>query len=156
MKIYLDVCCLCRPFDNHRDTRIRLETEAVLAILKRCSADWDLITSSAVLYEIGLISDPQRKANALRLTDRAAEVIRVDDDLLARAETLEASGIMGMDAVHIACAEKARSVFLTTDDDLVRIMKKNTPGITISFGNPLHWLIEVNRDGDEDDRTDSD
>ena len=31
MKIYLDVCCLCRPFDNHRDTRIRLETEAVLA-----------------------------------------------------------------------------------------------------------------------------
>jgi len=30
MKIYLDVCCLCRLFDNHRDTRIRLEAEAVL------------------------------------------------------------------------------------------------------------------------------
>jgi len=49
MKIYLDVCCLCRLFDNHRDTRVRLEAEAVLSILKRCSLDWELVTSTAVL-----------------------------------------------------------------------------------------------------------
>ena len=148
MKIYLDVCCLCRPFDNHRDTRIRLETEAVLAILKRCSLDWELVTSSAVLYEIGLISDPQRKANAFRLTDRASEVIRIDAALLARAEELEASGIMGMDAVHIACAEKSGSILLTTDDELVRIMKKNPLCTSICVDNPLHWLMEVNHNGD--------
>lgn len=148
MKIYLDVCCLCRLFDNHRDTRIRLEAEAVLSILKRCSRDWELVTSRAVLYEIGLISDPQRKANAFRLTDRASEVIQIDNALLVRAEELEASGIMGMDAVHIACAEKTGSVFLTTDDELVRVMKKNTPRISICVDNPLHWLMEVNQNGD--------
>ncbi len=70
MKIYLDVCCLCRLFDNHSDTRVRLDAEAVLAILKRCSLDWELVTSSAVLYEIGLISDPGKRSQALRLIQR--------------------------------------------------------------------------------------
>jgi hypothetical protein len=31
MKIYLDVCCLCRPFDDHSETRVQLEAEAVLS-----------------------------------------------------------------------------------------------------------------------------
>ena len=147
MKIYLDVCCLCRPFDNHRETRIRLETEAVLAILKRCSLDWELVTSTAVLYEIGLVADPQRKANAMRLTERARGTIRIDDALLSRAEEFEVIGVMGMDAVHIACAEKAGAVLLTTDDELVRIMKKNATCTTIRVDNPLHWLMEMNQHG---------
>lgn len=148
MKIYLDVCCLCRPFDNHSDTRVRLETEAVLSILKRCSLDWELITSTAVLYEIGLISDPTRRSHALRLIQRARETIRVDDILLSRAEEFENLGVMGMDAVHIACAEKAGAVLLTTDDDLVKIMKKNALRTSVCADNPLHWLIEVNQHGE--------
>jgi predicted nucleic acid-binding protein len=147
MKIYLDVCCLCRPFDNHRETRIRLETEAVLSILKRCSLDWELVTSTAVLYEIGLVGDPQRKANALRLTERACGTIRIDEDLLSRAEEFEEIGVMGMDAVHIACAEKAGAILLTTDDELVRIMKKNATYTSIRVDNPLHWLMEMNQHG---------
>jgi hypothetical protein len=31
--IYLDVCCLNRPFDDQTQERIRLEAEAVLHIL---------------------------------------------------------------------------------------------------------------------------
>ena len=148
MKIYLDVCCLCRLFDNHRDTRVRLEAEAVLSILKRCSLDWELVTSTAVLYEIGLISDPTRRSHALRLIQRARETIRVDDMLLSRAEEFENLGVMGMDAVHIACSEKAGAVLLTTDDDLVKIMKKNTLRTSIRADNPLHWLMEVNQHGE--------
>jgi hypothetical protein len=34
LRIYLDVCCLNRPFDNQVQDRVRLEAEAVLAILK--------------------------------------------------------------------------------------------------------------------------
>lgn len=148
MKIYLDVCCLCRPFDNHSDTRVRLETEAVLTILKRCSLDWDLVTSTAVLYEIGLISDPTRRSHALRLIQRARETVRVDDRLLARAEEFENLGVMGMDAVHIACSEKISAVLLTTDDDLVKIMKKNALRTSVHADNPLHWLMEVNQHGE--------
>jgi predicted nucleic acid-binding protein len=148
MKIYLDVCCLCRLFDNHSDTRVRLEAEAVLSILKRCSLDWELVTSTAVLYEIGLISDPGRQSHALRLLQRARETILVDEILLSRAEEFEVRGVMGMDAVHIACAEKADAVLLTTDDDLVKIMKKNTLHTSIHADNPLHWLMEVNHHGE--------
>ncbi len=148
MKIYLDVCCLCRPFDNHSDTRVRLETEAVLTILKRCSLDWEMVTSTAVLYEIGLISDPTKRSHILRLIQRACETIRVDDVLLSRAEEFENLGVMGMDAVHIACSEKVGAVLLTTDDDLVKIMKKNALRTSVHADNPLHWLMEVNQHGE--------
>jgi len=148
MKIYLDVCCLCRPFDNHSDTRVRLETEAVLSLLKRCSLDWELVTSTAVLYEIGLIGDPTKRSHALRLIQRARETIRVDDILLSRAEEFENRGVLGMDAVHITCAEKAGAVLLTTDDDLVKIMKKNALRTSVCADNPLHWLMEVNSHGE--------
>ncbi|UUX92296.1 hypothetical protein [Methanoplanus endosymbiosus] len=52
MKIYLDVCCLCRPFDDQTSYRISMEAEAVTAILNRCMADWKLIGSEVIDYEI--------------------------------------------------------------------------------------------------------
>ncbi len=148
MRIYLDVCCLCRPFDNHDITRVRLESEAVLAIIRRSSLDWELISSTAILYEIGSINDPVKKSHIIRLTGRAREIIRVDADLLLRADTKEKTGIMGMDAIHLACAEKAGAVFLTTDDEVIRIMKAHSKDISVRVDNPLHWLTEVNLNGE--------
>jgi predicted nucleic acid-binding protein len=148
MRIYPDVCCLCRPFDNHNDTRIRLESEAVLAIIRRCSLDWDLITGTAVLYEISSINDPVKKSHVIQLTGRAREIIRVDANLLLRADMIEKTGIMGMDAIHLACAEKAGAVFLTTDDEVNRIMKAHSQDISVRVDSPLHWLTEVNLNGE--------
>ncbi len=34
MKIYLDVCCLNRPFDDQTQDRIHLEAETILTIMK--------------------------------------------------------------------------------------------------------------------------
>ncbi|MCX6690221.1 MAG: hypothetical protein NTZ39_11135 [Methanoregula sp.] len=53
-----------------------------------------------------------------------------------------------MDAVHIACTEKAGAVLLTTDDVLVKIMTKNILRISIRADNPLYWLMEMNRHGE--------
>ena len=36
LRIYLDVCCLNRPFDEQTQDRVRLETEAILTILSHC------------------------------------------------------------------------------------------------------------------------
>jgi predicted nucleic acid-binding protein len=99
-----------------------------------------------VLYEIGLIGDPVKRSHIVGLTSRARETIRVDENLLSRAEEIENDGIMGMDAIHIACAEKAGAVFLTTDDDVIRIMKKHIPDISIRVDNPLRWFMELNHD----------
>ena len=34
VRIYIDTCCLNRPFDDQTQDRIHLETEAILIILK--------------------------------------------------------------------------------------------------------------------------
>jgi len=49
-KIYLDVCCLNRPFDDQTQARIRLEAEAVLIILAQCeTGHWEWIGSAEQL-----------------------------------------------------------------------------------------------------------
>ena len=53
MRIYLDTCCLNRPFDNQNDARISLETEAIKTILNRCEqGEWHLINSEVLELEI--------------------------------------------------------------------------------------------------------
>jgi len=36
MKIYLDACCLSRPFDDQSQQKIYLESQAILFILSKC------------------------------------------------------------------------------------------------------------------------
>jgi hypothetical protein len=51
MRIYLDMCCLKRPFDDQSQPRIRLETETVMALLAAESATVDYIRSAALRLE---------------------------------------------------------------------------------------------------------
>ncbi|HPZ08922.1 MAG TPA: hypothetical protein PL110_12455 [Candidatus Eremiobacteraeota bacterium] len=39
MKIYLDTCCLNRPFDDQTQDRNRLEAEAIMIILLNLASD---------------------------------------------------------------------------------------------------------------------
>jgi hypothetical protein len=49
-RIYLDVCCLNRPFDDQTQDRVHLEAEAVILILTHCQAgEWEWISSEAVI-----------------------------------------------------------------------------------------------------------
>jgi hypothetical protein len=51
MRIYVDMCCLKRPFDDQSQPRIRLESEAVLALLAAESATVDFIRSASLRLE---------------------------------------------------------------------------------------------------------
>lgn len=52
-KIYLDVCCLQRPFDDQTQPRVRLEAEAIKLILGRVEqGEFEWLTSEVVDYEI--------------------------------------------------------------------------------------------------------
>ncbi len=58
MRIYLDSCSLQRPLDDQTQARIRVETEAVLAILAATQAgDIVLLNSEALEYEMWRIPD---------------------------------------------------------------------------------------------------
>jgi len=51
MKIYMDVCCLNRPFDDQKQDRIRVESDAVLAIrlnIQKQTYFWPLIKTCCV------------------------------------------------------------------------------------------------------------
>lgn len=51
--VYLDVCCLNRPFNDQTQDRIRLESAAVLTVLKRVGyGRLLLIGSTAIQAEI--------------------------------------------------------------------------------------------------------
>lgn len=55
-RIYLDACCLNRPFDEQTQPRIALETQSILSILSQCeSGIGKLITSTALEVNASLI-----------------------------------------------------------------------------------------------------
>ncbi|HIJ07463.1 hypothetical protein [Methanocalculus sp.] len=150
MKIYLDVCCLCRPFDNQLVPRIRYESEAVIAILNRCSVDWTLIWSYAIIYEVSKIIDGQKNQYLSNLRDRAEICIMVDGAIKNRAELFMGCGIKALDALHLSCAERAGvDFFITTDDKLKNIMSRYRDISTVKVVNPAQWYQEVVDDESE-------
>ena len=73
-KIYLDVCCLNRPFDDWRQDRVRFEGEAVLSILERIRVqNWQLISSEAIEAELERLPNPDKLANILNLLAFASD-----------------------------------------------------------------------------------
>jgi predicted nucleic acid-binding protein len=117
-RIYVDVCCLNRPFDDQRQARIRLEAEAILMMLTRCEAgDWEWISSEVVDFEIRQTPDAERRRRTQVLASHAHQYVAVGQAEIERALQLETWGISACDALHLACAESAGTeVFLTSDD----------------------------------------
>jgi len=149
-RIYLDVCCLCRPFDDQTVHRIRMETEAITEILKRCMTDWELVGSEAIESEIFEISDEERRENVESVLQFAQSRVEVDDEVEAIARQYHRYGLDPFDALHLACAQCAGAIFLTTDDTLIKSIKKHKDKITTGVQNPVQWLMEVTMDGSKD------
>jgi len=142
MKIYLDVCCLNRPFDDQTSDRIHMEAEAILTILKHVeSSDWVLIGSGVINYEISKTVDKEIKKRLQLLAQGASIFIPIDQKVQLRATQIQAFGIRTYDALHIACAETGEAdVMLSTDDKLIKIAKRNIEKFHIEIKNPLAWL----------------
>jgi len=143
-KIYLDACCLNRPFDDQAQDRIHLEAEAVLLILTHIeSGHWQWIGSEALHYEIGQIPDAERKLRVELMTIAVAQTVLIEASEEARARQLEALGFHALDALHLSCAESGGAdVFLTTDDRLLRLAIRLSTQLCLRVANPLKWLQE--------------
>jgi predicted nucleic acid-binding protein len=145
LKIYLDVCCLNRPFDDQSQARIRLEAEAVLIVLARCEVGaWAWVGSEVIEFEIKQTPDPERMRRTHVLASHAHRSVSVGKAEIKRAQQLEGWGISAFDALHLACAESGGAdVFLTTDDQLLRQAAAHSDELRIQVENPLTWLGEV-------------
>ena len=62
---------------------------------------------------------------------------------ISRSMELGQFGFKAFDALHIACAEKAKAdVLLTTDDKLLKTAQREQQSLHVQVANPLSWLME--------------
>lgn len=140
--IYLDVCALCRPFDDQRYVRIRLESEAVNMILNKVRFKKIKLAVSPVHHkEIEDISDPIERHNILSLFDNYGELIKVDlKNTRRRAEHHFSAGFGVADAAHLSFAEAVSADFVTCDDRLLKKCLKSN--LNIWCGDPLQYCVK--------------
>jgi len=144
-KIYFDTCCLNRPFDDQTQARVRLEAEAVLAILARIeNGEWTWVGSEVLMDEIEQTPDIQKLSRAKLLSGFVQENIEIGEKEEQRAKELQNEGFQVFDALHIACAESAEAdVFLSTDDRLLKLAKHISRQLHVRVENPLLWVEEM-------------
>ena len=146
-RLYFDVCCLSRPFDDQAQERVRLESEAVKEILLRIGRkEWIWVGSDIVMFEIGRIADADLCLDVGLLTRDISEMIQHNDRDNSRAEQLVLCGFKGVDAMHVACAERgAANVLLTTDDGMLKTARRHAGSLKLKVMNPLQWFVEAVR-----------
>jgi predicted nucleic acid-binding protein len=145
-RIYLDVCCFNRPFDDQRMERVRMEAEAVKGILLRIrNGSCRGISSTVVDLELRRMQDAGRLVEVQLMTTEMEEKVEPDESDRKRAALLIGWGFKALDALHVACAERGRAdVFLTTDDVLLRVAARTGKrGLRVRVANPLQWFEEV-------------
>ena len=142
MKIYLDICCFNRPFDDQSQLWIKLESEAKLKIQTDIQAgNLDLVWSYIIEGENEANPFEERK-RAIREWKNYA-IVDLDEEItiLDKAKMLNQIGLRSKDALHISCAISAGwQYFLTTDD---KILNKNGQIEELTIIDPIGFIREV-------------
>lgn len=143
MTIYLDVCCLNRPFDDQSQSRVRVEAEAVLSILKMAEdSEFEILGSDIIDDELSQNPDREKRGK-VELLRPSAPHVTLTKAIEQRAVALQQWGIAPLDALHLASAESAvADYFLTTDDDLLRKTSRRQSELKVKVENPAKWLIQ--------------
>jgi len=141
MRVYLDNCCLNRPFDDQSSLTIRLETEAKLHVQ-------DLIRMGQLALGWSYILDYENAANPyderrqeIQQWEALADVSTPESpDILVDMNRCITAGLKPVDALHVACAVALQcDVFLTVDKGIHK-KKRNIHGVRIL--NPIDFIIE--------------
>jgi predicted nucleic acid-binding protein len=151
-RIYMDVCCLNRPLDDSLQDRIRLETEAILSIYRKCRVgEWQLISSEVIDLEIAQTKNIKRLEQLRLAISIAQEKCLLTDEIRHRVIELTQLGFKPFDAAHIASAEDGGAdAFLTTDDRLFKRANRCSNQLSVKVYNPVNWFISIDQpQGDE-------
>jgi predicted nucleic acid-binding protein len=150
VKIYLNVSCLNRPFDDQEQARIRLEAAAVGMILEKVDEGrWIHVSSEMAQIEIAANPDPKRRARVHLLLPETGKIVKLTPAVFTRAAALESFGFKPADALHVAAAEDAAAdVLLSCDDRFCRTGQRHAKRLRVVIQNPLNWLNEVEHGAD--------
>jgi predicted nucleic acid-binding protein len=144
MRIYFDCCSLQRPFDDKSQPRIAIEAEAVLVILALCESRLlKLISSDALLFEIGRIPDQDRKDDALEILKIAKEILNLTPEIENLARRLKALDLKPLDALHLAFASESKVDYFCTCDDKFLKKAKSLSGLNTKVVSPTELVMEL-------------
>lgn len=146
MRVYLDLCCLKRPFDLQEEAIVRLQTEAVLSILALPPDTVELVQSPALVFENSLNpTQARREAVALWLSEAVA-ISLSEADLAVRVDELVVKGFKRFDALHLASAELSGSTFfLTVDLQILKLASRVSGELRVPVTDPVHFIEEISQ-----------
>lgn len=146
MKVYLDLCCLKRPFDDQTQPRNRAESESLLAIITHGLPKLEFLNTPALQLE-NEQNPVFHRANWVRewLSFQVA-FAPPDSTVAQRTSELMKLGFKNFDAFHLATAELALAdVFVTCDDRLLAVGNRNTDKLHVKVQDLLSFAVEVLR-----------
>ena len=83
--LYLDVCALCRPFDDQSQMKIKLETDSIFLILEKIKAGkFKMLFSKIHNLEIKDIQEKEEREELLQFLEKYGNFISVDSNLLKK------------------------------------------------------------------------
>ena len=143
MKVYLDMCCYNRPYDDQSQIKVSLETQAKLHIQALIrDRKLELAASYMLRYECSQNPFEMRRKAILDYVDGNA-LHYVDTDRLSdveeKAAEMISAGIKYKDACHVASAILAGcDYFISTD---IRLLKHKRS--EIKMVNPVEFIAET-------------
>ncbi len=122
-----------------------METEALILILARHQrGELVLISSHSLVAENRQNPVADRRDAVARLLDEVELPIIGRNEVRRRTLELDAMGIAGFDAVHLACAECSQAdYFITTDDRLLKKAWRLTTPLSLQAMTPVRFMEEV-------------
>jgi len=140
LRIYLDNCCLNRPYDNQSQLRVRFETQAKLYIQKMIiNRELQLVWSYILKFE-NSCNPFEAKRHAISQWEKLSSLfVEMSDEIVSMAEKITTTGIKNTDALHIACAITSNCHYFITVDK--RLLTYNDNRIIIC--NPIDFFNQI-------------
>ena len=143
MRVYLDMCCYNRPYDDQSQIKVSLETQAKLHIQDLIqSRKLELISSYMLRYECGQNPYEMRRKTIMQFVDtNTVAYVGLNRKNVIEEKALEImdSGVKFKDACHVASAIFAKcDYFISTD---IRLLKYRTDKIRMV--NPIEFITET-------------
>ena len=98
-----------------------------------------IVSSDVLVHENSRNPYSERQIFVTSVLRKARVIQTLNDSLAKRAQEIEMMGIKGLDALHLACAERLKVDYFVTCDD--RMIRKYTG--TIIVVNPVELTMQV-------------
>lgn len=150
--IYLDTSALNRIFDDQSQPKIYLEATSMLLLFMLIDyQSVEIVSSDALLFENDKNPYEERRTFVSFVLRKASWFQSIDKDILIRSQEIEKCNIKGLDALHIACAEKSKADFFITCDDKIT---KRYKGL-VHVQNPIDFVINILRKEENNENEDT-